>query len=93
MEITMTTNKNEALVMMIANFGSRLIDKEKPMGKTNIGTVSGTTLIGIGVPMVSSGETTMVIAGALLCAAGVGLIWYKEYKENEAEEAAEEKSE
>ena len=79
----------EQMILAFANFGKRIFDKESP--KTTLGTISGTTLIGIGAPLLNSAEPFMMGTGALLCAAGVGLIWYKEYKESE--EDKDEKSE
>ena len=79
----------EEMILLAADIGSRIIDKDKPIGKTNLGTISGTTLIGIGAPMIGSPTVLLQVAGAALCLAGVGLIWYREYKENEAEEVAE----
>lgn len=78
----------EETILAFANFGKRLFDKDSV--KTTVGTISGTTLIGIGVPLINMGDPVMVGSGALLCVAGVGLIWYKEYKGTEEESAEKE---
>jgi hypothetical protein len=83
-------NKEQS-ILAIAEFGKRFFDKESP--KTTLGTISGTTLIGFGAPMLTMPEVHMVAIGALLCAAGVGLIWYKEYKEHEVEDSYKETKE
>lgn len=72
------------VILNIANLGKRIFDKDS--AKTNIGTISGTTLLGIGVPMLYSSEIHLMAIGALVCASGVGLIWYREYKDKNEDE-------
>ena len=63
---------------LVLALGSRLLDKKKPLGKTNVATGGAVGLAGAATYLVQSGEPTMVAVGGFLYLAGALLALYKE---------------
>lgn len=84
---------NKQLINTLVTIGTTLVDKDKPLGKTNASTVSGGTLLTVGIGLATTSvEPITIAAGVALCLAGLGLMAYRDKKAEKAEEK-EEKSE
>ena len=66
------------IISAVVGLVGRLIDKKKPLGKTNVATAGGVTAGGVAIALIQTGEPSSVIAGCIIGAIGAGLALYKE---------------
>jgi len=66
------------LISALVGLAGRLIDKKKPLGKTNAATAGGVTAGGVAIALIQSGEPTSIVAGCIIGLVGAGLALYKE---------------
>jgi len=66
--------------ILIKQILDRILDKDKPLGKTNVSTLSGGALGTYAFTLLEHPEPQMQALGAILIAASVYLVRYKESK-------------
>jgi len=69
-----------ALISALAPVITRLFDKDKPLGKTNVSTATGTGLMGVAYMLITSPDEISQGLGYLLGAVGFLIACYKENK-------------
>lgn len=69
-----------ALISALAPVVTRLYDKKKPLGKTNVSTAAGGTLMGTAIFMMQQPDHMMQGIGYVLAACGFLITMYKEKK-------------
>lgn len=69
-----------AIQLLLSTVVKRVLDKEKPLSKTNAATVGGAGFGGAAYMLIQTGEPNMVLAGYILGVIGTGLALYKEKK-------------
>ncbi len=69
-----------ALISALAPIVTRLFDKDKPLGKTNVATATGGGLMGAAYILITSPDEISQGLGYLLGAIGFAIAMYKENK-------------
>lgn len=70
------------LISTVVGLIGRIIDKKKPLGKTNIATGTGVTLGGVALALIQTPAIESQIAGYVLGLVSIGLTFYKESTES-----------
>ncbi len=79
------------LLEMLFDIGSRLVDTNAVVGKTNLSTVSGGTLLAAGSTLLYTGEPISQVAGAVACVVGLCLMKYRDSKAKDEKKEDESK--
>ena len=69
---------SDPMSLIVGALVKRVIDKKKPLGKTNVATASGLGLGTIAYGLIQTGEPTAVLVGYGLGLVGTLLALYKE---------------